>query len=161
MQYSIIVAMDHNRVIGNNDSLPWHISADLKNFKRITMGKPIVMGRKTHETIGKPLPGRENIIITRDNTYEAEGCTVLNSIDEISKYCRDVEEVMITGGSEIYKYTLAQASRLYLTEVHTEVEGDTFFPEFNRNEWHEVIRKSFEADEENDFDFSFILLERN
>ena len=93
MQYSIIVAMDPNRVIGNNDTLPWHISADLKNFKKITMGKPIVMGRKTYESIGKPLPGRENIIITRDNTYEAEGCTILNSIDEISEYCRGVEEV--------------------------------------------------------------------
>lgn len=161
MQLSIIVAMDRNRVIGNNDSLPWHISADLKNFKKITMGKPIVMGRKTHESIGRPLPGRENIIITRDETYQAEGCTVLNSIDEIFEHCKDVEEVMITGGSEIYKHTLNQVTRLYLTEVHAEVEGDTFFPEFNRSEWNEISREVFKADEKNDFDYSFILLERN
>ena len=160
MQLSIIVAMDRNRVIGNNDSLPWHISADLKNFKKITMGKPIVMGRKTHESIGRPLPGRENIIITRDKTYQAEGCTVLNSIDEIFEHCKDDEEVMITGGSEIYKHTLEQATRLYLTEVHTEVEGDTFFPDFDRKEWKEVAREAFTADERNDFDYSFVLLEK-
>lgn len=161
MQLSIIVAMDRNRVIGNNDSLPWHISADLKNFKKITMGKPIVMGRKTHESIGRPLPGRENIIITRDKTYQAEGCTVLNSIEEILEHCKDTEEVMITGGSEIYKHTLDQATRLYLTEVHAEVEGDTFFPEYNRTEWDEISREEFNADEKNDYDYSFILLERN
>jgi len=152
--------MDRNRVIGNNDSLPWHISADLKNFKKITMGKPIVMGRKTHESIGKPLPGRENIIITRDKAYQAEGCTVLNSIDEILEHCKDVEEVMITGGSEIYKHTLDQATRLYLTEVHTEVEGDTFFPEFERDGWNEISREAYAADEKNDFDYSFVLLEK-
>jgi len=161
MQLSIIVAMDRNRVIGNNDSLPWHISADLKNFKKITMAKPIVMGRKTHESIGRPLPGRENIIITRDKSYQAEGCTVLNSIDEIFEHCKDDEEVMITGGSEIYKHTLDQATRLYLTEVHTEVKGDTFFPKFNLNKWNEVSRNTFKADEKNDFDYSFILLEKN
>ena len=160
MQLSIIVAMDRNRVIGNNDSLPWHISADLKNFKKITMGKPIVMGRKTHESIGIPLPGRENIIITRDKTYQAEGCTVLNSVEEIFDYCKGVEEVMITGGSEIYKHTLDQATHLYLTEVHTEVEGDTFFPEFERIEWNEVSREEFAADEKNDFDYSFVVLEK-
>lgn len=152
--------MDRNRVIGNDDSLPWHISADLKNFKKITMGKPIVMGRKTHESIGKPLPGRENIIITRDKTYQAEGCTVLNSIDEIFEHCKDVEEVMITGGSEIYKHTLDQATRLYLTEVHTEIEGDTFFPEFERNDWNEISREAHTADERNDFDYSFVVLEK-
>ncbi len=152
--------MDRNRVIGNNDSLPWHISADLKNFKKISMGKPIVMGRKTHDSIGRPLPGRENIIITRDKTYQAEGCTILNSIDEIFEHCKDIEEVMITGGSEIYKHTLDQATRLYLTEVHTEIEGDTFFPEFNRAEWSEVSREAYTADEKNDFDYSFVVLEK-
>lgn len=161
MKLSIIVAMDRNRVIGNNDTLPWHISADLKNFKKITMGKPIVMGRKTHDSIGRPLPGRENIIITRDKRYQAEGCTVLNSIDEIFEYCKDSEEVMITGGSEIYKHTLEQATRLYLTEVHTEVEGDTIFPEFDRNEWQEVSREAFTADEKNEFDYSFVVLEKS
>ena len=160
MQLSIIVAMDRNRVIGEGDALPWHISSDLKNFKKITMGKPIVMGRKTHESIGRPLPGRENIILTRDKTYQAEGCSVLHSMEEIFEHCKDVEEVMITGGSEIYKLSLEQATRLYLTEVHTEIEGDTFFPEFDRDEWEEVSREDFEADEKNEFDYSFVLLER-
>jgi dihydrofolate reductase len=160
MQLSIIVAMDRNRVIGKGDALPWHISSDLKNFKKITMGKPIVMGRKTHESIGRPLPGRENIILTRDKTYQVEGCTVLHSMDEIFEHCKNVEEVMITGGSEIYKLSLEQASRLYLTEVHTEIEGDTYFPEFDRDEWDEVSREDFEADEKNEFDYSFVLLER-
>ena len=160
MQLSIIVAMDQNRVIGKGDALPWHISSDLKNFKKITMGKPIVMGRKTHESIGRPLPGRENIILTRDKTYQVEGCTVLHSMVEIFEHCKDVEEVMITGGAEIYKLSLEQASHLYLTEVHTEIEGDTFFPEFDRSDWKEVSREDFSADEKNEFDYSFVLLER-
>ena len=160
MQISIIVAMDRNRVIGKNDGLPWHISADLQHFKKITMGKPIIMGRKTHESIGRPLPGRENIILTRDQNYRSEGCTVLNSIDTILEHCQDSDEIMITGGSEIYRQWLQQASRIYLTEVHTEVDGDTFFPEFNRNEWEEISREDFEADEKNEFDYSFLILER-
>lgn len=161
MKLSIIVAMDRNRVIGKGDALPWHISEDLKHFKKITMGKPIIMGRKTHESIGRPLPGRENIILTRDTSYQAEGCTVLHSIEEIFEHCKDIEEVMITGGAEIYKLALDKVSRLYLTEVHTEVEGDTCFPEFERNEWSEVSREEHKADEKNEFDYSFVLLERN
>ena len=160
MKLSLIVAMDRNGVIGAKGDLPWHISADLKNFKTITMGKPIVMGRKTHESIGRPLPGRENIILTRDKNYHAKGCTVLQSLDEIIEHCKVVDEIMITGGSEIYQHTLDQASYLYLTEVHTEIEGDTFFPEFNRNEWKEISREDFKADEKNDFDYSFVVLER-
>jgi dihydrofolate reductase len=161
MQLSIIVAMDRNRVIGKNDTLPWHISEDLKYFKRVTMGKPIVMGRKTHESIGRPLPGRENIILTRDKSYQAEGCTVLNSIEEILEHCKNVEEVMVTGGSEVYKQTFGKVSRLYLTEVHAEVDGDTFFPEFNRDEWEEISREDFHKDEKNEFDYSFLILEKN
>lgn len=160
MQLSIIVAMDRNHVIGKGDSLPWHISSDLKNFKKITMGKPIVMGRKTHESIGRPLPGRENIILTRDKNYQTENCTVLHSMDELLIHCKDVDEVMITGGSEIYKITLNKASKIYLTEVHTEINGDIFFPEFDRCEWKEVSREDYNADEKNEFDYSFVLLER-
>ncbi len=160
MQLSIIVAMDRNRVIGRGDTLPWHISTDLKNFKKITMGNPIIMGRKTHESIGRPLPGRENIILTRDKNYTSEGCTVLHSMDEIFEHCKEVDEVMITGGSEIYKLSLEQATRLYLTEVHTEIEGDTFFPEFDRSDWREVSREDHSSDEKNEFDYSFVLLER-
>jgi len=161
MQLSIIVAMDRNRVIGKGDSLPWHISSDLKNFKKITMGKPIVMGRKTHESIGRPLPGRENIILTRDESYQAEGCTILHSMYELFEHCKDVEEVMITGGAEIYKLALNDAFHLYLTEVHTEIEGDTFFPEFDRSQWKEVSRQDFRADDKNEYDYSFVLLEKH
>jgi dihydrofolate reductase len=160
MKLSIIVAMDRNRVIGKNDTLPWRISEDLKYFKRVTMGKPIVMGRKTHESIGRPLPGRENIILTRDQNYQTEGCTVLHSVEEILEHCNDINEVMITGGSEIYKQTFEKVTRLYLTEVHAEVDGDTYFPEFDRDEWEEISREDFEADEKNEFDYSFVLLER-
>lgn len=160
MQLSIIVAMDRNRVIGKGDTLPWYISSDLKNFKKITMGKPIIMGRKTHESIGRPLPGRENIILTRDKNYFSEGCTVLYSMDEIFEHYKNVEEVMITGGSEIYKMSLDKASRLYLTEVHTEIAGDTFFPEFDHDEWREVSREDHSSDEKNEFNYSFVLLER-
>ena len=160
MKLSLIVAMDNNGVIGANGDLPWQLSADLQNFKKITMGKPIVMGRKTHESIGRPLPGRENIILTRDSNYQAEGCTVFQSLNEIFKHCKDVEEVMITGGAEIYKHTLEQVSHLYLTEVHTEIEGDTFFPEFDKGDWLEIERKDHSADEKNEYDYSFVVLER-
>ncbi len=160
MQLSIIVAMDRNRVIGKGDGLPWHISSDLQNFKKITMGKPIIMGRKTHESIGRLLPGRENIILTREESYKAEGCTVLHNMDELFEHCKDVDEVMITGGSEIYKISLEQATRLYLTEVHAEIEGDTYFPEFDRNEWNETSREDYHADNKNEFDYSFTVLER-
>ena len=160
MKLSLIVAMDRNGVIGANGDLPWHISADLQNFKKITMGKPIVMGRKTHESIGRPLPGRENIILTRDKNFHAEGCTVLQSLDEIYDHYKDINEIIITGGSEIYLHTLGKVSRLYLTEVDTEIEGDTFFPEFDRDEWKEISRKDFKADEKNEFDYSFVILER-
>jgi dihydrofolate reductase len=160
MKLSIIVAMDRNRVIGKGEALPWHISSDLQHFKKITMGKPIIMGRKTHESIGRPLPGRENIILTRDKSYQSEGCTVLHSMEEIYEHCKDLEEIMITGGAEIYKLSLDQVTYLYLTEVHTEIEGDTYFPEFDRDEWEEVSRSDFKADEKNEFDYSFVVLER-
>ena len=160
MKLSIIVAMDRNRVIGKGDALPWHISEDLKHFKKITMGKPIIMGRKTHESIGRPLPGRENIILTRDASYQAEGCTVLHSMDDIFEHCKDIEEVMITGGAEIYKLAFEQVSNLYLTEVHAEVEGDTYFPEFERSKWKEISREDHKADEKNEFNYSFLVLEK-
>ena len=160
MNVSIIAAMDRNGVIGANGNLPWHISADLKYFKKITMGKPIVMGRKTHESIGRPLPGRENIILTRDRDYKTEGCIVLNSLEEILKHCNDVDEIMITGGAEIYQLALDRVSKIYLTEVHTEIEGDTFFPDFDRDRWEEISREDYKADEQNDFDYSFVVLKR-
>ena len=160
MHLSIIVAMGKNRVIGKNGMLPWHISSDLKNFKKITMGKPILMGRKTYESIGRPLPGRENIILTKNKNYFAEGCIVKNTIDEGFLYCQKVPELMIMGGAALYEQTLYKAKRLYITEVNATTDGDVFFPEFDRNEWVEISRNSFEASENDDFDYIFKILER-
>ena len=160
MHLSIIVAMGKNRVIGKNGMLPWHISSDLKNFKKITMGKPILMGRKTYESIGRPLPGRENIILTKNKNYFAEGCIVKNTIDEVFSYCQKVPELMIMGGAALYEQTLHKAKRLYITEVNATTDGDVFFPEFDRNQWLEISRNSFEAGENDDFDYIFMILER-
>ena len=161
MIISLIVAMDRNNIIGMDNDLPWRLSSDLKHFKEITMGKPIIMGRKTHESIGRPLPGRENIIITRDQTYVAEGCTVIHDINDMVVFCKGQDEIMIMGGAEIYRQTLSKADMLYLTEVHAEVEGDTFFPEFDRSQWQEVSREDHQANEKNEFDYSFLVLERS
>ena len=160
MIISIIVAMDRNGVIGKNGSLPWHLSSDLQHFKKITMGKAIVMGRRTHESIGRPLPGRENIVITRDSHFHAPGCTVLHSIEDVMNYCSDSDEIMIMGGADLYAQTLDKASRIYLTEVHAEQKGDTYFPEFDRESWEEIERYDFRADEKNEYDYSFVILER-
>lgn len=160
MQISIIVAMDNRGVIGINDRLPWKLSADLQHFKALTMGKPIIMGRKTHESIGRPLPGRENIVITRDRDYRSVGCTILNSLEEAFRHCAMAKEVMIMGGAELYRQTLNLATRIYLTEVHTEVPGDIFFPKFNWHEWREIKRKDFLADEKNEYNYSFVVLKR-
>jgi len=160
MLISLIVAMDDNGVIGANGRLPWHLSADLKHFKSVTMGKPIIMGRKTYESIGQPLPGRENIVLTRDRSFKAEGCTVLHDMDELMAHCRYQEEIMIMGGADLYRQFLDQAELIYLTEVHTRVEGDTFFPHYNPSIWEEVARQDFQADESNDYDYSFVVLKR-
>ena len=160
MQLSIIVAMDINRVIGRGGVLPWHISSDLKNFKKITMGKPILMGRKTHDSIGKPLPGRENIILTNNKKYSAEGCTVKNTLDEVYSYCEEQLELVVMGGAILYSQTLDKADKLYITEVNASVNGDTFFPEYKSSQWREISRESFNADENNEFDYSFTVLER-
>lgn len=161
MDISIIVAMDKNNVIGKDNDLPWRLSADLKHFKAITMGKPIVMGRKTYESIGRPLPGRKNIVMTRSSNFVAEGCTVVNSLDEAMQEAGNAEEIMIMGGAGLYEQMLEHASRLYLTEVHAEVEGDVYFPELDRGEWKELERDAHSADEKNELDYSFVVLDRN
>jgi len=160
MRIAIIVGMDEQGVIGVDDRLPWRLSADLQNFKATTMGKPIIMGRKTHESIGRPLPGRENIIITRNSEYQSEGCVVLHSLDDAFEHCREAEEVMIMGGAELYQQTLDVASRIYLTEVHARVAGDTWFPDYDRDAWREIERRDFRADEKNEHDYSFVVLEK-
>ncbi len=160
MKVSIIVAMDRKGVIGLEGDLPWRLSADLQHFKATTMSKPLIMGRKTHESIGRPLPGRQNIVLTHAKDFVAEGCTIVHSLDDAFQAAGDVEEVMIMGGSGIYDQSLARANRLYLTEVHAEVCGDVYFPEFDKGEWLEVERGEHSADEKNDFDYSFVVLEK-
>jgi dihydrofolate reductase len=152
MRVSLIVAMAENGVIGRDGDLPWRISEDLKRFKEITMGKPIVMGRKTWESIGRPLPGRPHIVISRDPAYEvvgAEGVDVVASLEAalaragelIKSGAVEIDEVMIIGGAEIYRLALGRADRIYLTEVHRDIEGDTVFPDFDRAEWRETARE--------------------
>ena len=160
MIISIIVAMDKKGVIGLEGDLPWHLSADLKHFKAITMGKPLIMGRKTHESIGRPLPSRQNIVLTHSQDFKAEGCVVVHSLEDAFQAAGDVDEVMIMGGSGIYDQSLMLADRLYLTEVHADVKGDVSFPEFDKSQWIEIEREAHMADEKNEFDFSFIVLEK-
>jgi len=160
MLISLIVAMDENGVIGASGALPWRLSADLKHFRNTSLGKPVLMGRKTHESIGRALPGRENIVISRDPDYESESCVIFHNIDSALDYCKDKEEIIIMGGADLYRQTLARANRIYLTEVHASVAGNVCFPEFDRGEWNEISREYHAADEKNEYPFSFVLLER-
>ncbi|MEX1198030.1 MAG: type 3 dihydrofolate reductase [Pseudohongiellaceae bacterium] len=166
MRLALIWAMSRNRVIGRNNALPWYLPEDLKYFKRVTMGKPIIMGRKTWESIGRPLPGRSNIIVSRNTNFEAEGAKVVHSLDEAIKMAENIalinggEEAVVMGGAEIYRQALPRADRLYLTQVHAEVEGDAFFPEFDIERWHELGREDFSASGPNPYDYSFVVLER-
>ena len=152
--------MDSNGVIGKDNELPWHLPADLQHFKKTTMGKPILMGRKTWESIGRPLPGRTNIVITRDSDYQADGCVVVNSIDAAMTAAAGQDEVMVIGGAELYRQVLPRADTLYLTRVHASVDGDTVFPGLNAADWQEAERSDQSANEKNPHDYSFIRLER-
>ncbi|MEN8206107.1 MAG: type 3 dihydrofolate reductase [Pseudomonadota bacterium] len=160
MKISIIVAMAANGVIGRDNQLPWYLPADLKHFKQTTMGKPILMGRKTWESIGRPLPGRTNIVITRDKTYTAAGCEVVDSIDAAIAAAGEQDEVMVIGGAELYRQVLSSTDTIYLTQIHEVFAGDTCFPEIHNTEWHQVERIDHEADEKNVHDYSFIRLDR-
>ena len=160
MKIAIIVATDEQGLIGRENDLPWKLSADLQFFRRTTMGKPIVMGRNTHESIGRPLPGRRNIIVTRQPDYQADGCEVVHSIDEAMQLCDDAEEVMIMGGASLYEQMLPCCHRLYLTKVHARLEGDTWFPAWSEQDWQLLSCEEHKADEHNQFDYSFMLYER-
>ena len=166
MKIAIVVAMSTNRVIGRDNKLPWHIPGDLKFFKRTTMGKPVVMGRKTFESIGKPLPGRDNIVITRQRDWRAEGVRVVHDIQDALKLARDLaetagaDEVAIIGGAEIYREILEQVDRLYVTQVQAWIEGDAIFPEVDWEEWQETSREDFDAEDPNPFDYSIIVYDR-
>jgi dihydrofolate reductase len=160
MQISLVVAMAENRVIGRENRLPWHLSADLKRFKALTMGKPIIMGRSTWESIGRPLPGRTNIVVTRDKGYRADGCILTHSLDQALDAAAGHQEAMVVGGADIYRQILPSADRLYLTRVKADVDGDTRFPEIDAHDWREIERIGGKADDDNDYDYEFITLER-
>lgn len=160
MIISLIVAVARNHVIGNRNALPWHLPADLKYFKRITLGKPIIMGRKTFESIGRPLPGRMNIIITHERDYQAAACIVVHSIDDALKTAQAHEEVMVIGGAKLFEQTLPRADRIYLTEIAEDFVGDVFFPALNQNDWRETQRTTHPADEHNPHIYSFVVLDR-
>ncbi len=137
---NVIAAMAKNRTIGIKNTLPWHLPEDLKHFKALTMGHHIVMGRKTYESIGRPLPGRTTVIVTRDPNYRVEGCLTAHSIDAAIQACGDDPEVFFVGGADLYSQVLARADRLYLTEIQQEYAGDAHFPAFDKQSWRETAR---------------------
>ena len=157
---SIVVAISENSAIGKDNQLLWYLPADLKHFKDITTGGTIIMGRKTYDSIGKPLPNRRNIVITRKTDLEITGVEVVNSLQEALSLCAQEQEVFIIGGAEIYKHALAVTNRIYLTTVHQSYEADAFFPELTKNEWEEIHQEYHEADEKNNVAYTFSTLER-
>jgi dihydrofolate reductase len=157
---SLIVAVADNGVIGRDNALPWQLPEDLRRFKRITMGKPIVMGRKTFESIGKPLPGRLNIVVTRDTNYLRDGVTVVPSFVEAVTAAGVVGELMVIGGADLFRLFLPRAGRVYLTRVLEQVKGDVFWPELDPRAWHLVDRDSFPADDRHSHAMSFEVWER-
>ncbi len=156
----LIAAMAQNRIIGRNNALPWQLPADLKRFKALTMGHPVLMGRKTHESIGKPLPGRCNLVITRNRSYSAPGCEVVHSLDAALAACRGTPEVFVIGGAELYREALPRAQRLELTEIHAAFEGDAAFPPFASERWRETAREIHEAGDDAAFGYDFVRYER-
>ena len=153
---SIMVAMAKNRVIGKDNDMPWHLPADLKHFKEVTLGKPIIMGRKTYESIGRPLPGRKNIVMSRNADYTLEGCDTVTSLEDALKLVNDVEEVMIIGGGYLYEQTISRADKLYLTFIDLDVDGDTKFPEYENLKLKELKREKHLKDEKNPYDYEFV-----
>ena len=160
MSVTILVAASDNGVIGANNKLPWHLPADLKRFKELTMGHPIIMGRKTFESIGKPLPGRTNIVVTRQKEFQACGCMTVHSLEDALLYCEDAQEAFIVGGAEIYRQALPFADRIYLTRVHRNFDGDTFLFDLDPATWKETSRQDFPADSKNPNPYSFLILLR-
>lgn len=160
MIISLVVAVARNRVIGRDNQLPWKLPADLAYFKQVTMGNPIIMGRRTHESIGRPLPGRHNIVVTRNAAFPAPGCTVVTSLEGAWRAASGAGEACVIGGTMLFEETLPLADRIHLTEVDAEVPGDTYFPPFDRSEWieREVLRHA--ADERHEFPFRIVVLDR-
>jgi dihydrofolate reductase len=162
MIVSFVVAADENNLIGKDNQLPWHLPADLKFFKNLTTGHCIIMGRKTFESLGRLLPNRTHVVITRQSDYKHEGVIAVNTIEDAIQSCtaKGEEEVFIIGGAEIFKQAMGKADRLYLTRIHHKFEGDTWLPEFKEEEWQLVKKENFGPDEKNAFSYSFNLYER-
>ncbi len=162
MTLSLIVAASENGVIGKDNDLPWHLPADLKHFKKITSGHCIIMGRNTYESIGRPLPKRTNIVISSNRSLEIEGCYVVHDVNEAIELTEqhETEEAFIIGGATLYKSCLDQAEKIYLTRVHTEIQGDTYFPEIDMDNWKVISEEYHEKDEKHLYSFSFITLIR-
>lgn len=160
MIISLIAAMSANRVIGNAGKIPWKMPADMKHFRDITRDKPVIMGRRTFESIGHALPERTNIVMTRDRTMHAEGCRIGNSREEAIALAGNADEIMVIGGEVIYKEFLSLAHRIYLTIIDVELRGDAFFPEINFAEWQETSREEHKSDEKNPYAYTFITLEK-
>lgn len=160
MRISIIVAASANNVIGADGQLPWRLPEDLKHFKSITMGKPMIMGRATFDAIGCALPGRKSIVLSRQQGFEAEGCVVVPTIDAALEAAGDAEEVMVIGGGEIYRQLLPVADRIYMTRIQADIEGDTRFPELDMNEWDVIAVEEYPAGDEREFGFDIETLNR-
>ncbi|NNN48893.1 type 3 dihydrofolate reductase [Vibrio sp. 2-2(8)] len=159
MIISMIAAMADNRIIGKDNQMPWHLPADFAWFKRCTLGKPVIMGRKTYESIGRPLPGRHNIVISRDASLAIDGVSIVSSIEEAIEVAGHVDEVMIIGGGSIYQACMPQANKLYLTFIDLNIEGDTQFPEWG-GEWQEVHREMYQADDKNAHNMQFVVFDK-
>ncbi|MCF6217282.1 MAG: type 3 dihydrofolate reductase [Gammaproteobacteria bacterium] len=157
---SIIAAMGNERVIGIENRLPWQLPADMQWFRKCTLGKPIIMGRTTFESIGKPLPGRKNIVVSRNQKYRAKGVTVVHSLEAAIASASGAEEVMIIGGANIYKQALSLAERLYITHIHADFDGDSWFPDYAAGQWQVVSREQHGADEKNGYEYDFTVLKR-
>ncbi|MED1600041.1 dihydrofolate reductase [Alkalihalophilus marmarensis] len=157
---SYIVAMDNKRTIGANNDLPWHLPADLAHFKRVTSGHTIVMGRKTYESIGRPLPKRRNVILTRNKDFNAEGCEVVHQLEEVLDIAKQEEECFIIGGAELFKLFWNDTDRLYITHIDETFEGDTYFPEIKESEWEKVSDEAGTVDEKNRYPHTFCTYER-
>jgi dihydrofolate reductase len=162
MTVSLIVAVSSNGVIGREGGLPWHLPADLKHFKRTTMGHHLIIGRRTWEEVGKPLPGRTIVVVTRSRHFAPEGASVVGSVEKALAVASSDEEPFIGGGAQIYRVALGRklVDRIYLTRIHAEVEGDTFFPYFGLGDWELVSEENHEADEKNEFRYSFLVYDR-
>ncbi|OMH39197.1 dihydrofolate reductase [Motiliproteus sp. MSK22-1] len=166
MKLALIVAQSENRVIGRNNKLPWHLPEDLKYFKSVTMGKVIIMGRKTFESIGRPLPGRTNIVVTRNLEYSFNGVDVVHDLQAAIEKAESLSiingwnEALVIGGSQLYEQALPLTERLYLTQVHHQVDGDAYFPALNSQDWEQVGSKSFKSDDVNPYNYSFLVFNR-